>query len=284
MATTLFQVPRVPQSTIHQLITMASSGRKRKLPNWVAKSLECPVCLETIKDPPVYLCEKGHGLCQTCREPLKTQNLPCPVCRGKLTDARSLAVEDILEQMPKIKCKYEGCTFGRSDVQIVKKHEDECKERPITCQICLKPIALSKLFGHLETLHDKKPMGCTNLGQKYSLWTLNPHPHGITLLVKVNNDLEFVLNIAPYDENVTMFWISLFGTTKEAKEYEYTLTLENKDRTKILATKTTKCLSCDMSRADVKKKGMVLLLSLEDLRQAENNDQNLYWTVLIEKK
>jgi len=269
---------------------MASSGRKRKLPNWVAKSLECPVCLETIKDPPVYLCEKGHGLCQTCREPLKAQNLPCPVCRGKLTDARSLAVEDILEQLPKIKCKYEGCTFGRSDDQIVKKHENECKDRLIACRICLKAISLSKLYGHLENEHYKIPVGYTNLGQEltlFSVWTKNPHAHGVTLLGKVNNDLEFVLNLAPYDENVTMFWISLFGTATKANEYEYTLTLKNKDRTKILATKTTECLSCDMSRADVKKKGMVLLLSLEDLKQAENNDHAialLSWTVLIKKK
>ena len=86
---------------------MASTGQKRKadfaFPDYVVKSLECPVCLETIKDPPVYLCEKGHALCQTCREPLKAQNKPCPVCRGKLTDVRNLGLEGILEQRPKIK-------------------------------------------------------------------------------------------------------------------------------------------------------------------------------------
>ena len=42
---------------------MASAEKKRKadfsLPEWAAKSLECPVCLVTIKDPPIFLCEKG---------------------------------------------------------------------------------------------------------------------------------------------------------------------------------------------------------------------------------
>ena len=134
-----------------RLSTMASGGKKREgdfsLPDWVAKSLECPVCLETIKDPPVYLCEKGHGMCQTCREPLKAQDKPCPVCRGKLLDTRSLAVENMLEQLPKIKCKNEGCTFERSDDQLVKRHEDECRERPVKCEFCQETFAMSKLWG-----------------------------------------------------------------------------------------------------------------------------------------
>ena len=134
---------------------MSSARKKRKvsLPAWVAKSLECPVCLETIKDPPIFQCEKGHGLCQTCREPLKAQNKPCPVCRGKLVDTRCLAVENILEQLPKVKCKYEGCTFERSNGDLVKEHEDECREKPVKCETCKEPIAMSKLVGHLETKH-----------------------------------------------------------------------------------------------------------------------------------
>ena len=85
---------------------MASAAKKRKadvaFPDWVTKSLECPVCWETIKDPPVYLCEKGYALCQACREPLKAQDKPCPVCRGKLVDTRNLAVENMLEQLQQL--------------------------------------------------------------------------------------------------------------------------------------------------------------------------------------
>ena len=109
-----------------RLNAMASAGRKHNggvaLPDLFAETLECPVCLDPFKDPPIYLCEKGHGLCQTCRDPLKAQDKPCPVCRGKLLDTRSLAVENMLEQLPKIKCKNEGCTYERSDSQLVKKH------------------------------------------------------------------------------------------------------------------------------------------------------------------
>ena len=60
-----------------------------------------PVCLQTIKDPPVFLCANGHELCQKCREPLKAEGKPCPVCQGELTDVRSRAVEKMLQKLPK---------------------------------------------------------------------------------------------------------------------------------------------------------------------------------------
>ena len=138
---------------------------KRKLPVWVTKSLECPVCLATIKDPPIFQCEKGHGLCQTCREPLKAENKPCSVCRGRLTDTRNLAVENMLEQLPKIKCKYEGCTFQRSNGELVKRHEDEeCRERPVRCEFCQEPrlVHSQSLFVLAFFFEGKFPLSLTN--------------------------------------------------------------------------------------------------------------------------
>ena len=82
------------------------AGKKKReithrLTGW-PNLFECPVCLDPFKDPPIYLCEKGHGLCQTCRDPLKAQDKPCPVCRGKLVDTRNLAVENMLEQLQQL--------------------------------------------------------------------------------------------------------------------------------------------------------------------------------------
>jgi len=279
--------PQVLQRTILRLlITMASTGSKGNftLPDWVGKFLECPVCLETIKDPPIYLCEKGHGLCQTCREPLKAQNKPCPECRGKLTDARNVVVENILEQLPKIKCRYDGCAYEKSDAQLVKKHEEDCRERPVTCEACQEPISLSKLFAHLDTEHNIQSFGYTHLGQELKIWTSGHQCIGFMPLGIVNNDLEFILNWAGYDKKITMFWISLCGAAKEANEYEFTIKLENKAREKVLTTKTRMCLSCDLSHDDVKKKATALLLSQEEMKEAsEDNEDKLYWTISIKK-
>ena len=50
---------------------MAEAGME--LPEWyrdMEKDLECPVCLNSILDPPVYVCENQHDLCSTCHEKL----------------------------------------------------------------------------------------------------------------------------------------------------------------------------------------------------------------------
>ena len=177
-----FRLARIVRKNIG-LITMASAYSSP--PDWLAESLECPVCLDPFKDPPIYLCEKGHGLCQTCRDPLKAQDKPCPVCRGKLLDVRNLAVESMLAKLPKIKCKYEGCTFERWDGELVKTHEDECKEKPVKCEHCKKAVAMSKLYSHLETEHDLDPATYGDLGTEKFYWdyenlwtTYDQHPLG----------------------------------------------------------------------------------------------------------
>jgi len=283
---------------------MASAEKKRKvdfsLPDCVVKSLECPVCLETIKDPPIYLCEKGHGLCQTCRTPLKAQKKPCPVCRGKLTDARSLGLENILDQLPKIKCKNEGCTFKRSDGQLVKRHEDEeCRERPIKCELCPEPIAMSKLWGHLQTKHARIPLPYQNLGEEVGyIWQTNLDKYiNIQPFGKVNNDLEFIVNWKSYDTNAVMFWLSFCGSQDEARQYEYTIKIKSSadfkaGRTKYLLIGTGDCLSCDLSQEDVKQKkkmseaAEVMLVPKDILRKAaEGHDQKkLQGSLVIKKK
>merc|ERR1719259_694263 len=91
--------------------------------------LECPVCLKTIMDPPIFLCEKGHCLCNTCRKDIKSRGQPCPECRGALTEARNVTFGRMLDKLPKNKCKFDGCQFKKAELAIVKKHEVDCPYR-----------------------------------------------------------------------------------------------------------------------------------------------------------
>ena len=108
----------------------------------------------------------------------------------------------------------------------------------------------------------------------------------------VNNDLEFILNWAGYDKKITMFWISLCGTQKEAKEYEYTIKIESSadkkaGRTKYIIIATGDCLTCDVSHEDVKKKPTeVMLFSSHILKKAAEgeDEKELEWTLVINKK
>ena len=84
---------------------MSSAAKKRKgdssLPDWVANFLECPLCLETIKEPPIFQCENGHVFCHDCRKDLTAYNdHRCSECQGKLLGVRNLVVENMLEQLP----------------------------------------------------------------------------------------------------------------------------------------------------------------------------------------
>ena len=83
---------------------------------------------------------------------------------------------------------------------------------------------------------------------------------------------------------ILLFWISLNGSAKEANQFEYTLKLWHKDGTKILALKTTECLSAAMSRDNVKRKATALFVTRDDMKEAESNVKKLKWTVVIEKK
>ena len=276
---------------------MASAEKKRKggssSPDWVAKYLTCPVCLRTIKDPPIYLCERGHELCYTCRGTLKDQSKPCPVCRGRLTDARSLAVEKMLEDLPKIKCKNKGCSFKRSDPQLVKRHEDEeCREKQVECHFCLQPIALSKLFGHVDTQHEES-LNYPRLGEWWDIDIRDHREEGFLALGKVSKNLGFIFNWVNYDMNLAMFWISFCGRAKEAEKYEYKLMLKSSVDNNVAITTNLlsgerECVSCEMAHEEVKKKAKGLLFPHDLLDKAVEGqaaeDKWIGWTLVIKKK
>jgi len=281
---------------------MASQAKKMKvslsLPELLDETLECPVCRKTIQDPPVFQCEKGHELCNPCREQIKAEGKPCPVCRGKLTDTRALAVERMLEQMPKTKCKQDGCTFAKSNAQLVKEHEEkECKLRPVKCEHCKQSVALSQLHDHLAANH-KIPCPFTGLVAENKLkidLSANVRTFFQWPLVRVNNDLEFILNGKYFNTNLLMLWVSFVGTQLEAKEYEYSIKiisgteLKNNGKIEYLFTGGRECNSCDLSHEDVKESGRSVFLNralLEEAAADVNNKDRLeiHFTLVIKKK
>ena len=61
--------------------------------------LECPVCLVPPTSTPIYRCDNGHILCNTCRNKVKI----CPECRIALGNLRCLTSEKIVTAMlPKV--------------------------------------------------------------------------------------------------------------------------------------------------------------------------------------
>ena len=107
-------------------------------------------------------------------------------------------------------------------------------------------------------------------------------------LGKVNNDQEFFVNWKSYDAKATIFWISLCGTPKEAKAYEYTVKIESSadrkaGRTKFLLTGIGECLSCDVSHEEATE---VMFFSKDMLKKASEgqDEKKLKWSLVIQKK
>ena len=289
---------------------MASAGEKRKanesLEILLAEKRECPVCLKSIKDPPVFLCTNGHELCHKCRELLKAEQKPCPVCKGELLDVRNRAVEKLLKELPKTECKHDGCTFARSDTQLVKSHEEkECRLKPLKCEACPQPIALSQLYNHLLTIHEKTPLQI-NLGEDDmvidDVWSddywkrLKITPTGLGNTQKpldaVDNDFKFFINFKSYDTTLTMFWISMCGTQMEAADYTYKLKIKNSTEKQAkemyIFSGKRDCVSCDVYHEDMKEKKDALFINKALLERVavENDGQYLKfsYTLKIVKK
>jgi hypothetical protein len=68
----------------------ADLGSQRGLDSNLLKQLECPVCMECVMSH-IKLCENGHSICSSFRSRVST----CPTCRGKFTQVRNLALENL---------------------------------------------------------------------------------------------------------------------------------------------------------------------------------------------
>ena len=134
------------------------------------KSLECPVCLLTVRDPQVVSC-CGNQFCRPCIQRIRNDNKPCPLCnepnfttflhKGVMREVNSLMVrcpqkelgcdwEGELGQLqqhlnPGVKSSGKGCSFvlvecvykcgERFPRRVIHEHElEECVRRPIEVQ------------------------------------------------------------------------------------------------------------------------------------------------------
>ncbi|XP_023347929.1 E3 ubiquitin-protein ligase SIAH1B [Eurytemora carolleeae] len=144
------------------------------------KSLECPVCFNIPRKPPIFQCENGHLICAEC----KPRILSCPQCR-KPFRGRLLFAESLLDRVP-VPCRYqtEGCDlevvcgyieehearchfgptscsyseYGCTEVitrMELGKHQEICGFSPITCQVadCKKKIGKNLYLRHIQTEH-----------------------------------------------------------------------------------------------------------------------------------
>lgn len=90
----------------------------------VRKLIECPVCLE-LPLPPIYVCNKGHIVCNNCQ----ARTYACPLCREHYSTTRGFVAEGIIEKCI-LRCKHadQGCPLSMRGSAMVE-HIEYCDYR-----------------------------------------------------------------------------------------------------------------------------------------------------------
>jgi len=265
-----------------------------EIPECMKRALECPVCLETITDPPIFICEnpQGHSLCSTCHDSVMKKDKKCPVCRKDLQHRRSMGMESMVENLPnKVKCKYDGCDFKRSNGGAVKKHEEECENRNVPCAFCDDKVGLKRLTDHLINQHTiKQLMPNRKFSVPFEVWINKGHYVQAPLSVANSNDSQkFIINSCTFDEITRMVWVAHIGSKDSALNYKYTLQIENYQEGQNAANKgyvfecTRECVPCDLSHEDVKTERCAIMLERSLTEKAITEDYKFWFRLSISK-
>jgi len=261
--------------------------------SWLLDVLECPVCLEPIMETPIYVCanKEMHSTCLACYKQLKNDKQPCPVCRKKLTDRRSIVLEKLVESMPMFYCKHKGCLFKKITSGPVRDHEEnECEWRMVPCGKCGEEVSLTMLDVHLVLNH-----GCS-YGAELELSKARNYQIDLRAIIKdqsvikveaQNESLLLFANWLKVDETCLIYWLSYQVPKKDAAKYKYTLKVQSikgdkTGKTTYLYEGTTRCVPCDISHEQMKEAKEGLLLRKKFiLAVSEVNDNMLQFSVKI---
>ena len=236
------------------------SANRKLNPDWFTELedvLQCPLCLKSFREPPIYLCENLHGMCLNCRTIVMNPQedlavICCPVCQGKLTEKRSFYVEKILNKMIK-NCK--NCDFKTTDKDLANVHEAMCEHRLVPCDHCNNRICLSKLTQHLDEAHKHPPM----VALISTRFPIGFNHSGMWPLSVKDISHQFYLHLTSLDDGVMLVWVSCSLPSPGADNYRYTVNVTAPWPYKLRG----QCVSCDASACEVKKMGKAVYVFKE---------------------
>ena len=130
------------------------------------KSLECPVCLLTLRDPHVISC-CGNEFCQVCIERVKRDGKPCPLCNEQMfsTMLHKKLVREVNALMVRCPQKELGCEW-EGELGQVQGHlypeygvVDGCDYVTVACSYnCGMQLKRQELRVHEMELCPKRPI------------------------------------------------------------------------------------------------------------------------------
>jgi E3 ubiquitin-protein ligase SIAH1 len=124
--------------------------------------LECPVCLDVQRSPPISACRNGHIICSSCHPKLSL----CPQCRSDDLGCRNIVAEKLLAAALKVlvlPCtnKAAGCNWTDKSKDLTE-HEFRCIYRTMECPA--NQLGACSWKGPMKNLmHHFLEKGCVNV-------------------------------------------------------------------------------------------------------------------------
>jgi len=262
-----------------------AAAQEDTLAKKVTESLECPMCLEPILEPPVFRCGNEHIFCKSCYDKLKISPDPqCPVCRQPLAGQRARFIERFVSTLPLVKCKHWECNrkFVVGQSKEVADHEVACKHRTVSCYVCDSKVGIDKMIDHLTSHEYCTDQYTVNLGD-YDQHRLSlkskPNVTSTTYFVEVHSKEEKFVFYRCLHKGRYLFWVGHDQGPDASKRFKYTISVlcgkaNAEGKTLKLATYIGFCKPLDTPLATIKEEQECLSLSENYIRKSRLHEDS----------
>ena len=226
-----------------------------------AEDITCVHCKIVPREAPIYHTSGGSIVCSPCQK-----KHPYGLHRNIITRA----FEKMLFELPRpCKFKKNGCQVTL-DLKNIEYHEEDCIHRDILCFVydCLEIHPFENLAKHLKIEHgildNIKASYPNKKGIFYEYSTLDwrcPDFHGIYGPYLQYGKTFYLLMEGQEIRNSALFWLMIYGSKFEAKNFKYTIECEDPEFGTICYKNCVKSL--DDKKADVYKAGNGLMIPYE---------------------
>ena len=255
----------------------------------VAPSLTCSFCLVVPKQGPLYVSKNADEgdrriACQDCKFEKLPQSVPMS------------CTENMLEALPLAACRYrKNKCHVVQDPKNISYHEEECNFRDVECVFrrCLEIVSVENVSQHLVAKHsfNLKPEMITKSGKyrrkikiREECFIMRPNGEpwrGLLGPISFQEKNFFIqVEINP-KKNYFQAWVQMYGSKFEAKNFKYSLQLEEKDDLGSLSYNGP-MKSLDDRKTDVFKSKVGLVVPLDVLKKHLGNETKITFEVKIE--
>ena len=235
---------------------------KKEIFDQAASRLACSDCKAVPKDVPIFQTGQGDVLCSICQP------------KSKLTGIfRSFVLEDLLKSLP-ISCKYQKneCPVVLQVREHLSYHEEDCEFRDVLCsyQFCEERISANEFKKHCLKEHEFDLENQTHNQNEIEIEVKHITEMSVLLKIKdeisnryfvinpkrredwrgckayfYNNSKSFLIHMRVTNAGYLLIWLQLVGSQFEARNFEYSLKVEDPDIGKLSYEGTVRSLDDD---------------------------------------